>query len=166
MGEPSLVSRVLARGTSRLPAPSPREARETGQGRPTKPQVGAGRREPRPDHNRNRKDSRLSPPRGTGQGRTGGARAHQRPWRHDRLGECATGSKASGPGLRRKPGIRSRRSGDGDAGLHPAGQELPPYGVRQMTAGSAQPSAHRIGSMIPFVRRSLPTWRNWQTRQT
>ncbi len=148
MGEPSLVGQVPARGTSRLPAPSPREARETGQGRPTKPQVGAGRREPRPDHNRNRKHSRLRLQRGTGQGRTGGARAHQRPRRRDRLGECATGSKASGPGSERKPGIRSRRSSDDDAGSHPAGQELPPCRVRQMTAGFA----HRIGSMIPFVQ--------------
>ena len=51
--------RRLARGTSRLLAPFVRGfSVGTGQGRHTKPQVGAGRREPRPDYNHNRKDSR------------------------------------------------------------------------------------------------------------
>ena len=94
MEEPSLEG--AQRPLEELPdsqflAPGPGE-----QGRLTKQQVGAGRRKPRPDYNRNRKHSRRRPV-GAGKGRTGGVRAHQRPWQHDRLGERATGSKASGP---------------------------------------------------------------------
>ncbi len=109
-----------------------------GQGRPTKQQVGAGRREPRPDYNRNRKHSRQRSLWSAGKGRTGGVRAHQRSWRHGRLGERATGSKASGPGQRQTDG----RAG---FGLVAAATMRPGHtrqvrsrhsecGVRQMTA--------------------------------
>ena len=80
-----------------------------GRGRPTKQQVGAGRREPCPDYNRNRKDSRRSRQRGASKGRNGGVRAHQRPRRRGRLGERATGSKASGPGPARDSVSSQRR---------------------------------------------------------
>jgi hypothetical protein len=167
MGEPSLGSEVLLRGTSRLPGP-PEKA---GRGRPTKQQVGAGRREPRPDYNRNRKDSRRPPVWGMGKGRTGGVRAHQRPWRRGRLGERATGSKASGPGPARdsvssqqrrssrvtpgQPGaaIQEDETDDGRAG---SDKDLRMLALRP----------YRIGGMIPSVPVRQPTWRNWQTRQT
>jgi hypothetical protein len=131
MGEPSLGGDLLATTIDLLEELPDSRSRTygAGQGRPTKQQVGAGRRKPRPDYNRNRKYSRRCL-LGAGKGRTGGVRAHQRSWQHGRLGERATGSKASGPGSAVGPrvlfcGIRSRRSGDDKAGSHPAGQELP-----------------------------------------
>jgi hypothetical protein len=104
MGEPSLGSRSCSEEL-----PDSQSGRKAGRGRPTKQQVGAGRREPRPDYNRNRKDSRRSRQRGAGKGRNGGVRAHQRPRRRGRLGERATGSKASGPGPARDSVSSQRR---------------------------------------------------------
>jgi len=77
MGEPPLESCLLETvGSTPEELPDSQSScwwrhQGAGQGRPTKRQVGAGRREPRPDYNRNRKHSRPAQT-GPGQGRTGG----------------------------------------------------------------------------------------------
>ena len=137
----------LSRGTSRLPVPegaqSPHET--ASGGRPAKAA---------PDHNRNRKDSRRR--QGAGKGRTGGARAHQRPRRRGRLGECATGSKVSGPGhaaraagsvspqRRRqgratpgKPGAAAPHGGETDDG-RPSGRQNREYDLIGLDADVAE----------------------------
>jgi hypothetical protein len=63
MGEPSLGSGPLYGGCCLEELPDSLSGAYgtelgAGQGRPTKRQVGAGRRKPRPDYNRNRKHSR------------------------------------------------------------------------------------------------------------
>ncbi len=127
-----------SRGTSRLPVPE-------GAQSPHETASGGGPARAAPDYNRNRKDSRRRS--GAGKGRTGGVRAHQRPRRHGRLGECATGSKVSGPGCAAQAAgsVSPQRRRQGRVAPGKPGAATPDEGARQMTAGLR---ADRIGSMI------------------